>query len=86
MNLLALLTWSVHLSLYRLNNTKIILKTLLVAVYLCSPDVVQILHCKSFLFDNEAKDLLQFFHVLRLVQTVPQHNGQDVVLLDPLLR
>lgn len=54
-------------------------------MYLCRPDVVQILHCKSFFFDNEAKDLLQFLHVLRLVQTVPQHDGQDVVLLDPLL-
>lgn len=57
-----------------------------ILLHLCSPDIVQILHCKSFLFDNEAKDLLQFLHVLRLVQTVSQHNGQDVVLLDPLLR
>lgn len=55
-------------------------------MYLCSPDVVQILHCKSFLFDNEAKDLLQFLDILRLMQTVSQYNGQDVVLLDPLLR
>ncbi|TNN53096.1 hypothetical protein EYF80_036678 [Liparis tanakae] len=54
-------------------------------VYLCRPDVVQVLHCKSFFFDNEAEDLFQFLYVLRLVQTVPQHNGQDVVLLDPLL-
>ena len=59
---------------------------MLVAAYLCSPDIVQILHCKRFLFDNEAKDLLQFLYVLRLVQTVPKHNRQDVVLLDPLLR
>lgn len=75
MNYLALLTCFVHLSK----------KTILVAAYLCRPDVVQILHCKRFLFDNKAKDLLQFLYILRLVQTVPQHNGQDVVLLDPLL-
>ena len=53
--------------------------------YLCSPDVIEILHGKSFLFDDEAKDFLQFLHILWLMQTVPQHNGQDVVLLDPLL-
>lgn len=56
------------------------------SVYLCSPDVVQILHGKSFLLDDEAKDLLQFLDILWLVQTVPQYNGQDVVLLDPLLK
>ena len=60
-------------------------KICLVAEHLCSPDVVQILHGKSFLFDNEAKDLLQFLDILRLMQTVPQHNGQDVVLLNPFL-
>lgn len=53
--------------------------------HLCSPDVVQVLHGKSFLFYNEAKDLLQLLDILRLMQAVPQHNRKDVVLLDPFL-
>lgn len=60
-------------------------KTCLEVAHLCSPDVVQVLHGKSFLFYNEAKDLLQLLDILRLMQTVPQHNRKDVVLLDPFL-
>lgn len=56
------------------------------AAHLRGPDVVQILHRKCFLLDDKAKDLLQLLHILRLVQTVPQHDGQDVVLLDPFLQ
>lgn len=53
--------------------------------YLSCPDVVQVLHCQSLLFNDKAKDLLQFLDILWLMQTVSQHNRQDVILLDPLL-
>lgn len=55
------------------------------AGYLCSPDVVQVLQGESFLFNNEAQDLLQLLHILRLMKTVSQDNGQNVVLLNPFL-
>ena len=49
------------------------------------PDAVEVLQSQRLLFDHEAQDLLQLLHVLRLMQAVPQHDRQHVILLDPFL-
>ena len=50
------------------------------------PESVEILHGEGLLLDHEAQDLLQLLGVLGLVQAVAQHDGQNVVLLDPFLQ
>lgn len=56
-----------------------------VLFYLGSPNVVQILQSKGLLLNDESQDFLQFFHILWLMKAVPQYNGQNVILLNPLL-
>ena len=53
---------------------------------LSRPYPVQILQTQHFLLDAEANEFVQFFHVLRLVEVVTEHDGQDIVLSYPGLQ
>ena len=57
----------------------------LVLALLTGPDLVQVLNGQDLLSDAEPQHLLQFLHVLWLVEVVPQHHLQDIVLFDPRL-
>lgn len=49
------------------------------------PDLGQVVATERLLFDDEAKELFELFHVLRLVEAVAQENVEDLILFNPLL-
>lgn len=57
----------------------------LMLAILTGPYSVQILQTQHLFLDAEPDQLVQFLHILRLVQVVSQHNCQNIVLLYPVL-
>ena len=55
----------------------------LVLAHLGSPNIVYIRQTQSSLFDEKPNDLLQLFHVLRLMHGVLEGDLQHFVLLQP---
>ncbi len=62
-----------------------VLNNHLMLAILRGPYSVQVLHPQHLLLDTEPHQSVQLLHILGLVKVVTEHNGKDIVVLDPYL-